>query len=249
MSCPALFTKQSRSTASATVVKRSTPPSALVHALAPQAVAHRRARLDDLQRDPAASSSPASSPSVCAPCMSTYGRGGEVEHDESRAARHRSRPVADRSFAHVVDVEVEQAPTPAGRPARPGSARCRDGARESEKRRVPGMRPSTATCGREARRISCTSEMTAPISTPRSRPEPSTPSSAAIATTNSVRSARQQLLQRRELEQAGHRHQHDRREHRLRQARSSCEKKSTTTRIDGRPRSSPTAACARRRPR
>src|SRR6266404_3039060 len=60
----------------------------------------------------------------------------------------------------------------------------------SENLRVPGMRPRKATCGREARRRSCTSEMIAPMRTPRNRPDPSTPSNAAIATTNSARSAR-----------------------------------------------------------
>ena len=61
----------------------------------------------------------------------------------------------------------------------------------SEKRRVPGIRPRKATCGREAARSSCTSEITAPIMTPRSKPEVSTPRIATIATTNSARSPRQ----------------------------------------------------------
>ena len=53
------------------------------------------------------------------------------------------------------------------------------------------MRPRKATCGLDAVRNSCTSEMIAPIITPRSRPELRTPRMAAIATTNSARSTRQ----------------------------------------------------------
>ena len=53
------------------------------------------------------------------------------------------------------------------------------------------MRPRKATCGLDAVRNSCTSEIIAPIITPRSSPEPSTPRIAAIATTNSARSPRQ----------------------------------------------------------
>ena len=57
----------------------------------------------------------------------------------------------------------------------------------SEKRRVPGMRPRKATCGRDARRINNTSEMIAPISTPFSKPKLKTPANAPTATIYSVR--------------------------------------------------------------
>ena len=64
----------------------------------------------------------------------------------------------------------------------------------SENRRVPGMRPSRATGGSDARRINRMSGMTAPIITPRSKPCPSTPNMATIAMTNSRPSLRQRCL-------------------------------------------------------
>src|SRR6476469_3915419 len=57
----------------------------------------------------------------------------------------------------------------------PGTASFSGWRSRSENRRVPGIRPSTATGGSAARRITSTSEMTAPIATPRSKPCPSTP--------------------------------------------------------------------------
>ena len=52
---------------------------------------------------------------------------------------------------------------------------------------MPGTRPSSVAGGREARRRSIRIESTAPIRTPRSRPDPRTPTSAAVATANSAR--------------------------------------------------------------
>src|SRR5260221_12372 len=49
------------------------------------------------------------------------------------------------------------------------------------------MRPRKATCGDDTRRISSTSEMIAPMSTPLSSPAQRTPSSATIAMRNSLR--------------------------------------------------------------
>ena len=68
------------------------------------------------------------------------------------------------------------------------------------------MRPSNATCGRDARpQQQDAIESTAPISTPRRRPEPSTPSSAATATTNSARCERHRRASASTLNEAGDR--------------------------------------------
>ena len=102
----------------------------------------------------------------------------------------------------------------------------------SENRRVPGMRPSKATGGSAARRINSTSEMTAPIATPRSKPCPSTPNMATIAMTNSRPSLRQRCLRADTLTRLATATNTTAANTGWGNALSSCEKKSTTTRMN-----------------
>ena len=78
--------------------------------------------------------------------------------------------------------------------------------------------------------MSCTREMAAPIMTPRKRPEPRTPSRAAIATTNSGRLAYQRCFSAVDLEQPDDRHKNDGRKNRLRKGAQVMRKKKNDNR-------------------
>ena len=103
---------------------------------------------------------------------------------------------------------------------------------QSEKRRVPGIRPRRATCGRDETRTSCTSEIAAPIMTPRSRPKVSTPPNAAIATTNSGRSLRHSSFKVESLNRLAIATNTTAARTGCGKALKRCEKKSTTTRMN-----------------
>ena len=97
---------------------------------------------------------------------------------------------------------------------------------------MPGMRPRKATGGRDAPAINSTSEMIAPIITPRSKPCPRTPNMAAIATTNSRRSLRQSCLKVDSLNKPATATNTTAANTGWGNALNRCEKKSTTTKMN-----------------
>ena len=79
------------------------------------------------------------------------------------------------------------------------------------------MRPRKATCGDDARRMSSTIEMTAPTSTPLSKPAQSTPSERGHGDEEFAAMQLPEPLEHFHFHEARDGHEHDRGEHRLRQ--------------------------------
>ena len=133
------------------------------------------------------------SASSSAPARSIVRHRAQEEDDEPNRRPSARRAAGSSALAHVVDVEIEQRRFAANDEHAGDRRGSRGGARQSAKWVVPATGASSVTRGRAPCRSRSTIESPAPSSTPLAGPDPRTPSSAAIATANSVRLNRQMV--------------------------------------------------------